>query len=316
MRTSFWPLLIWALPVLAAPALRLSSACPCVFAGQPAERVVEFGEEVSGDFSWSVHVLPTRRLLMRREQAVERARRIAFSFPVPTLRSGVAMTLEVRGVLKARDGSSAELKERIWALPPKAFSAADRSQLDRELYVLESGDTLTKHLAECGIAPRRVPDPAALATATKGVLLVGPGAQLDRSRLGERLAEAAANGWRVIVLEPAPAQFAFAPSERFSLTTSVAVAKLDKRLWPGFGTQDKGFALSTRRGQVVLELGVDSAKSCWAEFGYASGGSMILTALPVASAWSEGPTARYLLCAMLVPPAEPRASAATNQPVE
>jgi hypothetical protein len=278
--------------------------------------VVEFGEEVSGQFSWSVDVLPTRRPLVRRERTVEKVRRIALAFAVPPVRSGVTMMLEVRGTFQGRDGSSRELRESLWAMAPAVFSDEDRARLGDDLCLLDFGDLLSKHLAACGVTPRRVRDPGALKAGAKGILLVGPGAQLDRSRLGAQLTELAGSGWRVVVLEPAAGQFAFAPSERFSLTTSVAVTKLDKRLWPDFGTQDRGFALQTKRGQVVLELGVKSARSCWAEFGYASGGSMVLTALPVVSAWNEEPTPRYLLRAMLVPAAPPRLAADNTQSVE
>jgi len=299
MRFPSWFPLVLALPVAAVPALRMSPSSPCVFAGREVERTVEFGEEVSGTLSWSVDVLPTRRPLVRHELVLDRMRKAALRIPVPPLRNGVEMTLELRAALRPQGGVPSELREQFRVMSPEAFSAADRVRLARSLYIVDPAGELGKCLAGCGVTPQVARDPHRLATDKAGILLLAPGAQLARRGLGDALVRLAKGGWRVVVVEPAAGFLAFPPADRFFIGTEAVVPRLGKWLRPRFGTRKGGLALATRRDRVALETGAESKHFCWAELEYASGGSMVFIALPIVSAWADEPTPRYVLRAVL-----------------
>ncbi|MDX9979222.1 MAG: hypothetical protein RBU25_04145 [Lentisphaeria bacterium] len=311
MRPPRWFLLalMLARPAIALPVLRLSPETRCVFAGQEMERTLEFGERVSGSLVWSADVLPTHRPLARREVVLERLKETTLRIPVPPLRDGLEMTIELHGTLRPEDGLPLEFRNQFQAMAVNAFAEPERQRLARSLHILESDERLAACLAENGIQARTVRGPGQLSADQRGILLLGPDTRLDREDFGGDLARLAEGGWRVVVIEPAPGFLPLPPAERVALATETVVADLGKWLHPRFGSRKWGLALAAKQGGAGLETSRDSLPFCWAEFAYASGGTMVCTTLPILSAWNEEPTPRYLLRAILADRQAPAAPA-------
>jgi hypothetical protein len=307
MNRATMALLLVALEGVTAPKVIIETGSPCVFANTEVRRTVELGEEATGHLSWSVDILPTRRPVARRELAIQSRRRIELPLPVPPLKDALCMDVELRVSFEPVAGRQSTANAVLHAMSRQPFVGGEADRVSRSLWVADAAGPLPACLKEIGLVPQVTEDLQRLPADKTGILLVGPGRRLNENRFGSRLADLAAKGWLVVVLEPAAGEMLLPTSERFSMSGASVVTRLDKRLYPQFGAPATGLSLSTWRNAVVLETGAKAASACWAELAYASGGTMVVTTLPIVGAWHEDPTPRYLLRAMLrrrIAPAE------------
>lgn len=233
------------------------------------------------------------------------------------LREGVIFETTVTAEFLPRGSSkpTASLKQTLWLFPRNPLEGKSEwaKQLDIEL--LDSDGRTMDVFDDWQLPYRRIR--SATDDAQTGVLIVGEGASLVRSRsLATGLLQAAANGRRVVLLAPAEGALTMPGTEgdglpagsigELRLARQKIITELDKRLdskaWPGTdnAVPFRGLQLESRRGRIEATVGDEPHAWPWLEVRFPeTRGVLVICGFTVIEHWEHGPTPRYLLTRLL-----------------
>lgn len=266
-----------------------------------------------------------QRTLARGEVEVRRSGDVSataeFVLRPPALREGVVLATTVTTEYVPRGGNKAVASETrtVWLFPrdPLAGRTEWAKALDIELF--DPAGITSKVFDDLKLPYRSVNNAGALNDPEQqGVLIIGEGASLLRTRsLARNALEAAASGRRVVLLAPENGSLTVPgtdgddldddsiPSElRFA--RNHIITELDKRLdaeaWPGTNNAipSSRFLVESHRGRVDATMSDKSRAWPWLEIRFPkSDGVLVICGFRVIKHHDNGPTPRFLLVRLL-----------------
>ncbi len=268
---------------------------------------------VDGRVTWRLAV--GARTLARGEQPIERRGdgpgACTVQFVLPQLKEGVTVAAEL--TLTAGTASEAAFTSRtlpLWIFHRNAFSDCDAWLRSLNLYVFDPDETTAPILEAHDVPFSPVGNPDALATLTKGIVVVGEGINFQEwPALSRLLFETAARGLNVICLAPAESDIVLPmafdtelpKSRRITFERTDIIERLDKHLdhkaWADDGRIARSsFDLQGRQDVVAAVQAEDEGDWTWIELDYSPGGGRVmLCGFAIMEKWEQSPTPRYLL---------------------
>ena len=235
----------------------------------------------------------------------------SFTFDLPALKPGVAMLARIEVNARSTDGRyDAKAERSLWLFGDCPF--ADQATLLSRLEIAvfdPSGDTI-RTLRGASIPFEELRSLDEMEALRQGVVIVGEGLSLVQTRgLAESMVAAAGRGVRVLCLSPTEGALSIpglggdGASRSIRFEREDAILALDKRLDAGFRawkgpSRTRGMRVAGQRDRFLFEVADEPAAWPWIDVAL-EGGSLIVCGFPVIAAWEAGPTAPYLLLAIL-----------------
>lgn len=315
-------------------ALQLASGSTAVF----ADGTYVYEVELISSEAWSgivqIEHSVQHRTLARKELAVTLAantlERKTFELTMPPVNTLVVQKthLQCRCLQPQDDETASTLEKDIFVFPREAFAGRQEWARRLKLHVFDPEGNTVRRLEQADVPFERVRTLQNLASRSEGMVLVGSGLRFRQSgSFAETLAGLAQRGVPVLCLAPKAAEIPLTfgvgipATEELALTgmtfrSADIIRELDPRLDPaallstseGVSSESCRVHLICERGRVLARMQQDSADIPvtttdrgwpWLRVDYRGGGLVTYCGFDIVGRWDNGPTARYLLIAIL-----------------
>jgi hypothetical protein len=247
---------------------------------------------------------------------------VSISLEMPPVKPGVAIAGKLNVTLHTDTSRSATLEQPLFIFADDPF--VDREQWLRELNIrlFDPNRTTQGVFEKHGIAFKQVTTAAAIDAVSDGVLIIGEGLSWnDYSGAIKAARRAAHRGRRVLCLAPSEGDmplYSESADEPTEISTMFAAQesvlkrfdkRFDTREWLGEPSVVSRLGLVSEKNVVLARVTDSSAAWPWLEMHWGDssaldgGGVLVVCGFGIIKYWDAGPVPRYLLSAILEPPA-------------